>query len=73
MKMKATISIDSILWKQFKKNCIEHDKKYSQVICNLIADSLHNPPKKVAQKSNPKKALISGLPSNLNQKRKQHD
>lgn len=36
VKTKATIVVDSALWKEFKKLCIDEDKAYSQLLEELI-------------------------------------
>jgi hypothetical protein len=41
-KDKITITLDSKLWEQYKKYCVDNDLKYSTKLERLIKDYLFN-------------------------------
>jgi len=42
MKTKATVLIDSCIWKRFKKKCISEDKTYSKKLEETIKKEFKN-------------------------------
>lgn len=42
-KAKTSISLDEQLWQEFRVNCIRKQKKYAQVIEELIQEWLKKP------------------------------